>query len=78
MTQIRRTIANRATLLTLVGLATWFLTAALAMAFDPGPDWFDTKQFPHVDAALLASMAALAVAVGLGAWLARPAAVQRQ
>jgi hypothetical protein len=70
MRHLRVTLANRKTLLGLFGFVTWYVTASVASLFDPGPDWFDTRRYPHADAAVLGTFVALAVVAAFGLLLA--------
>jgi len=58
------------TAVALTAMAVWFAVTVIVSPLDPGPDWFDTSDFPHVDAALIGGAAAL-VAAGTVAAFAR-------
>jgi len=78
MGHLRATVADRATLLRLFGVLTWYVTAGVASQFGPGPDWFDTRRYPHADAALLGAFVAIAVVAVLGLLLSRRGRLRRR
>jgi hypothetical protein len=64
-------LIDRTARIQLAMLIAALLGGTLATLFDPGPDLWDTRDFPHTDAGLIAAGSALAVGLA-GRFLPHP------
>lgn len=63
ISQLRRFRIDGKTAIALLVVMTAFISAVVAAQFDPGPEWFDTTDLPHVDAAIIGLSAGLLCAL---------------